>query len=161
MEPSEKPNNADIKVDSALPVHAKEALGLQLGDEVVWTDAPRRVLGTDGRWRIAVEPGMRGRVLSVHEGSNIKPDSVGWGTPAWAIVRFGNDGSSTEGFGGASPQADPHGLSLIASLWTSLCRSGEVLSLLGEWQRGSHPAGNMVHPSSGLSIGDNVEVNHS
>ena len=23
-----------------------------------------------------------------HGGSDIKPDSVGWGTPAWAIVEF-------------------------------------------------------------------------
>jgi len=61
----------------------KESLGLQVGDFIIWQDEAIEVEGQPA----VVTPGMKGEVLSLHDGfhldvSEVKP------IPPKAIVRF-------------------------------------------------------------------------
>ncbi len=59
----------------------KETLGLKVGDFIVWRDEAIEIEGQP------VEPGMKGEVISLHDGSHldvVQGDSI----PPKAIVRF-------------------------------------------------------------------------
>jgi len=61
----------------------KEALGLQVGDFIIWKDEAIEMEGQPP----VVEPGMKGKVLSLHDGFHldvVQGDSI----PPKAVVRF-------------------------------------------------------------------------
>ena len=58
----------------------KETLGLQVGDFIVWRDEAIKMEGQP------VEPGMKGEVLSLHDGFHL--DVAGGSIPPKAIVQF-------------------------------------------------------------------------
>ena len=63
----------------------KEALGLKVGDWIIWQDEAIELEGQPA----VVTPGMRGKVLSLHDGFHldvIQGDSI----PPKAIVQFDN-----------------------------------------------------------------------
>ncbi len=61
----------------------KEALGLQVGDFIIWKDEAIEVEGQPA----VVAPGMRGKVLSLHDGFHL--DVVqGEPIPPKAVVQF-------------------------------------------------------------------------
>ena len=63
----------------------KESLGLQVGDTIIWQDEAIEVEGHPA----VVSPGMRGKVLSLHDGFHL--DVVqGEAIPPTAIVQFEN-----------------------------------------------------------------------
>ncbi len=51
----------------------KESLGLKVGDFIIWRDEPVELEGQPA----VVAPGMRGKVLSLHDGFHL--DEVGEG----------------------------------------------------------------------------------
>ena len=61
----------------------KETLGLQVGDFIVWQDEAIEVEGQPA----VVEPGMRGEVLSLHDGFHLDVTQVE-PIPPRARVRF-------------------------------------------------------------------------
>ena len=63
----------------------KETLGLQVGDFIIWQDEAIEVEGQPA----LVAPGMRGKVISLHDGFHL---DVTWGEaiPPKAIVQFEN-----------------------------------------------------------------------
>ena len=63
----------------------KETLGLQVGDFIIWKDEAMEVEGQSA----LVAPGMRGEVLSLHDGFHL--DVIqGKPIPPKAIVQFEN-----------------------------------------------------------------------
>ncbi len=61
----------------------KETLGLEVGDIIIWQDQAIEMEGQPA----VVEPGMKGEVLSLHDGFHldvIQGDSI----PPKAVVRF-------------------------------------------------------------------------
>jgi len=61
----------------------KESLGLKVGDFIIWKDEAIEMEGQP------VTPGMKGKVLSLHDGFHldvIQGDSI----PPKAVVRFGS-----------------------------------------------------------------------
>ncbi len=61
----------------------KETLGLQVGDTIIWKDEAIEVAGQPA----VVTPGMRGKVISLHDGFHL--DVVqGNPVPPKAIVQF-------------------------------------------------------------------------
>jgi len=63
----------------------KETLGLQVGDTIIWQDAAIEV---DGQPAV-VAPGMKGKVLSLHDGFHLDVAQVA-PIPPKAIVQFEN-----------------------------------------------------------------------
>jgi len=63
----------------------KETLGLQVGDFIIWKDEAMEVEGQSA----LVAPGMRGEVLSLHDGFHLDVAEVE-PIPPKAIVRFEN-----------------------------------------------------------------------
>ena len=61
----------------------KESLNLQVGDIIIWRDEAIEVEGQAA----VVEPGMKGEVLSLHDGFHLDV-SRGESIPPKAIVRF-------------------------------------------------------------------------
>ncbi len=63
----------------------KESLGLEIGDTIIWQDEAIEMEGQPA----VVEPGMRGEVISLHDGFHldvVQGDSI----PPKAIVEFEN-----------------------------------------------------------------------
>ncbi len=64
---------------------SKESLNLQIGDQIIWQDA--EIKSEDGP--AIVSPGMKGQVISLHDGFHM--DLVqGGSVPPKALVRFEN-----------------------------------------------------------------------
>jgi hypothetical protein len=63
----------------------KESLGLQVGDWIVWRD---EAVEAEGRPAL-VAPGMKGKVLSLHDGFHLDVPEVA-PIPPKAIVQFEN-----------------------------------------------------------------------
>ncbi len=61
----------------------KEALGLQVGDFIVWRDEAIEMEGQPA----VVEPGMKGEVISLHDGFHLDVAEVA-PIPPKAIVQF-------------------------------------------------------------------------
>ncbi len=59
----------------------KETLGLEVGDTIIWQDKAIEVEGQP------VEPGMKGEVISLHDGFHLDV-VLGEPIPPKAIVRF-------------------------------------------------------------------------
>ena len=65
--------------------YQKESLGLQVGDFIIWQD---EAIGVEGQPAV-VTPGMRGEVLSLHDGFHLDVTQVA-PIPPKAIVQFEN-----------------------------------------------------------------------
>jgi len=63
----------------------KESLGLQVGDWIIWQDEPIEVEGQPA----FVTPGMKGKVLSLHDGFHLDV-TQGKPIPPKAVVQFDN-----------------------------------------------------------------------
>ncbi len=63
----------------------KETLGLKVGDIIIWRGEAIEVEGQSA----VVEPGMRGKVISLHDGFHLDVVRVG-PIPPTAIVQFEN-----------------------------------------------------------------------
>ncbi len=63
----------------------KESLNLQVGDWIIWQDEAIEVEGQPA----VVEPGMKGKVLSLHDGFHLDVAQVA-PIPPKAIVQFEN-----------------------------------------------------------------------
>ncbi len=63
----------------------KESLGLQVGDFIIWQDEAVEVEGQPA----VVSPGMKGKVLSLHDGFYLDV-TQGGAIPPKAIVQFEN-----------------------------------------------------------------------
>ena len=61
----------------------KETLGLQVGDFIIWRDEAIQVEGQPA----VVEPGMKGEVISLHDGFHLDVAEVA-PIPPKAVVRF-------------------------------------------------------------------------
>ena len=61
----------------------KETLGLQVGDSIIWRDEAIELEGKPA----VVEPGMKGKVLSLHDGFHLDVADVA-PIPPKAIVQF-------------------------------------------------------------------------
>jgi len=61
----------------------KETLGLQVGDSIIWRDEAIEVQGKPA----VVTPGMKGEVLSLHDGFHLDVADVA-PIPPKAVVRF-------------------------------------------------------------------------
>jgi len=63
----------------------KEALGLKVGDIIIWQDEAVELEGQPA----VVKPGMKGKVISLHDGFHLDVVQVG-PIPPRAIVQFEN-----------------------------------------------------------------------
>ncbi len=62
----------------------KETLNLKVGDTIIWRDEAIELEGQPA----VVEPGMKGEVISLHDGFHL--DVAGGSVPPKAIVQFEN-----------------------------------------------------------------------
>ncbi len=63
----------------------KESLGLQIGDFIIWQDEAVEVEGQPA----VVSPGMKGKVLSLHDGFHLDVTQAA-AIPPKAVVQFEN-----------------------------------------------------------------------
>ena len=71
------------------PQHRKEALGLEVGDWIVWKDRQFEILDEQGN--LAILPGMKGKVVQLSDGlAPYTLDGRDTAVLPWALVEFEN-----------------------------------------------------------------------